>query len=89
MALTDITTLQNQYGSLFSPYGNFNTQAQNLYQNMQPNYAYNPNAMGNYTAYTAAQAMFPEVPYIEPAFDQRQSKCKTTFRTCSTSRTTW
>lgn len=72
MALTDITTLQNQYGSLFSPYGNFNTQAQNLYQNMQPSYAYNPNAMGNYTAYTAAQAMFPEVPYIEPAFDTRQ-----------------
>jgi len=72
MALTDITTLQNQYGSLFSPYGNFNSQAQNLYQNMQPSYAYNPNAMGNYTAYTAAQAMFPEVPYIEPAFDTRQ-----------------
>ena len=72
MALTDVTTLQNQYGHLFSPYGNFNTQAQNLYQNMQPQYAYNPSAMGNYTAYTAAQAMFPEVPYIEPAFDQKQ-----------------
>ena len=72
MALTDVTSIQQQYGDMFSPYGDFNTQAQNMYNNTIPAYAYNPNNMGNYTAYSAAQAMFPEVPYIEPAFDQRQ-----------------
>lgn len=72
MALTDITSIQQQYGNMFSPYGDFNTQAQDMYNNTIPAYSYNPNNMGNYTAYSAAQAMFPEVPYIEPAFDQRQ-----------------
>lgn len=72
MALTDVTSIQQQYGDMFSPYGDFNTQAQNMYNNTIPAYAYNANNMGNYTAYSAAQAMFPEVPYIEPAFDQRQ-----------------
>tara|TARA_R110002012_G_scaffold58573_3_gene152007 strand:+ start:619 stop:2349 length:1731 start_codon:yes stop_codon:yes gene_type:complete len=72
MALTDVTSIQQQYGNMFSPYGDFNTQAQNMYNNTIPAYAYNQNNMGNYTAYSAAQAMFPEVPYIEPAFDQRQ-----------------
>ncbi len=72
MAITDVTSIQQQYGNMFSPYGDFNTQAQDMYNNTIPAYAYNQNNMGNYTAYSAAQAMFPEVPYIEPAFDQRQ-----------------